>query len=330
MSPYRRNVVVGLTVLVAGLILGWMILQFGGSIASPFTEKQLPITLVTTRADGLSDGSPIFYRGVLVGRVSNVTRADDMITIYVQGLVAAAPPLPSNVYARVRTQGLIGSGAGVAIELLPGETVPTGRLTAGTTIKAEFVGLDIIPPEFADLATELRKTAQQFRESGVIGNLNQQITKAGAVLDSADALLKDPKLQADLKESLANLLEITQKANRVAGNLEKLTDNFNTLSTETKDAVTEARGVISKTEGHLDQLTAQLNDRLSQAGTLLEQFNAIAAKVDKGQGTAGQLVNDPRLYESLTATTQELAITIKDLKRLVEQWEQEGVTLKLR
>ena len=31
----------------------------------------------------------------------------------------------------------------------------------------------------------------------------------------------------------------------------------------------------------------------------------------------------------LVLTTQELNATVKDLKRLVEQWEQEGVSLKV-
>jgi phospholipid/cholesterol/gamma-HCH transport system substrate-binding protein len=62
---------------------------------------------------------------------------------------------------------------------------------------------------------------------------------------------------------------------------------------------------------------------------LLQQFQQIAQKINAGQGTAGQLVNDPQLYQSLVATTQELNATIADLKRLVEQWEQEGVSLKV-
>ena len=36
------------------------------------------------------------------------------------------------------------------------------------------------------------------------------------------------------------------------------------------------------------------------------------------------------LYESLLDTSRELNMTIKDFKRLVEQWEQEGVSFKLK
>jgi DNA-binding Lrp family transcriptional regulator len=41
-------------------------------------------------------------------------------------------------------------------------------------------------------------------------------------------------------------------------------------------------------------------------------------------------VNDPRLYESLVETAKELNATVSDLRRLVNQWEQEGVSLKLK
>ena len=62
---------------------------------------------------------------------------------------------------------------------------------------------------------------------------------------------------------------------------------------------------------------------------ILDRFQSVATKVDQGQGTAGKLINDPKLYEALLDSSQELSLTIKDLKRLVEQWEQEGVSLKL-
>ncbi len=322
MSPYRRNVIVGLTVLVAMLILGWMILQFGGELASPFTPKQFSIRVVSDRADGISDGSPVTYRGVAVGRVAAVTRGDDMITVYIDALINATPPLPENIEARIRSQGLIGTGAALAL-MVTDNGKPTGRLAEGAVVQASYVGLDIIPPQFADLAEELTRTARQFRESNVIPNLNEQITKAGKMIDSADTLLNDPKLRDDLRVSLENLRDITVKARSVSGNLETFTENLNQLSTQTTSAV-------AKAEGHIDEVAAQFNERMNQVSKLLEQFQAIAAKVDKGEGTVGQLVNDPRLYESLNATAQELAVTIKDLRRLVEQWEQEGVRLRLR
>ena len=61
----------------------------------------------------------------------------------------------------------------------------------------------------------------------------------------------------------------------------------------------------------------------------MQSFQSITQKVDEGKGTAGLLVNDPKLYQSLVDTSRELNATIADLRRVVQQWEQEGVSLKL-
>ena len=79
----------------------------------------------------------------------------------------------------------------------------------------------------------------------------------------------------------------------------------------------------------IDQIGAQLGDRLAQMSTLLSTFQSVANKINQGQGTAGQLVNDPKLYEGLVETTRQLNATIADLQRLVQQWEEEGVSVRV-
>jgi ABC-type transporter Mla subunit MlaD len=69
---------------------------------------------------------------------------------------------------------------------------------------------------------------------------------------------------------------------------------------------------------------------MDEVSRLLQQANEITRKVNEGQGTAAKAINDPRLYENLVSTADQLNATIKDLQRLVRQWEQEGVSLKLR
>src|SRR5262245_25273020 len=98
MSPYRRNILVGGTVLVALITLGWMILKFGDRTVRMCATPTMPVTFTGDRADGLGEGSNITYDGVIVGRVKNVKRQEGSI----QGVVISAeldikPPLPSNV-----------------------------------------------------------------------------------------------------------------------------------------------------------------------------------------------------------------------------------------
>src|SRR5437867_9798337 len=114
MSPYRRNVMVGATVLVGLGVLGWMLLKFGGQIATPFAPARLPMRFSAPRADGLAEGSQVTYRGVIVGQVTKVTRAEDRMTVVILADIEARPLLPQNVHGEIRTQGLIGTGAQLA------------------------------------------------------------------------------------------------------------------------------------------------------------------------------------------------------------------------
>ena len=327
MSPYRRNILVGVVVLGAMLFLAWMIIKFGDRPAKLFAEPAMPITFTGARADGVSEGSPILFQGVNVGRVLNVKRSDDGRGVVIEAQVDIKPPLPSNVEGRIVAQSLLGAGSAISLQLIGPE--PTGQLAEKASLKAHYVGLDVLPPEFATLAAELRQTAIQLRESRIIEHLDQQVAKAGQVMDSVKSLLDDQQMRADLKASLANVRTATETANRIGTNLEKVSTELEKLTVDARGTVGQAKVTLTKADEQIADITKQVGQRLTQVAKLLDSFQSITAKIDDGKGTAGALVNDPRLYESLVQTSRELNATIADLKRLVEQWEQEGISFKL-
>ena len=76
---------VGLTVLIALLVLTWMILVFAGRATALFVESgRVEVTIRTDRADGVNSGSNVFYRGVNVGQVTGVRRDADNLHIELQ------------------------------------------------------------------------------------------------------------------------------------------------------------------------------------------------------------------------------------------------------
>lgn len=327
MASYRKNIMVGVTVLVALIVLGWMIMKFGAAPAYLFKEPRMPIRFVATQANGIDEGSSVLYRGVGVGTVTQVLRAPDEEHVWIDAEVDRHPPLPGNVKGEIRSVGLVGSGA--AIDLVVSGSAPAGHLKDDQQLTATYLGLDILPPQFTDLASELTKTARQLRESNVIGDLDQtikttqqQVEKAGKVLDSFEQLVGDPKMREDLRQSLANIRQTTESAEHLSRKLETVADDAG-------KTVKDAQSTIAATHAHIDDLAKQLTDRLAQASKILENFESITAKVDAGKGTAGLLVNDPKLYSALVDTVRNLDLTVRDLQRLAEQWEQEGVTLKL-
>lgn len=336
MSPYRKNLLVGVVVLGGLLVLAWMFVQFGDAPARLFSTKQIRVEFVTPRAEGLSEGSAITFRGVTVGRIGTIRRDADNHFVRVEGFVDQSPPLPGNVEAFIRSAGFIGGTSAIALQIPAGEA-PTGELAEQQVIPTQYVGFQALPPEYTELAVELRLAARQFRESGLIDELNHTVREAGRMMESLNSIVSDAEIQADLKASLANVRQATDTATVIAKNLESFSTSLEDIGEEThatikqaRGAISRAEGVIEKTEGHLDRIGGQVDERMAQIAKLLNSFQSISSKIDQGKGAAGAFVNDRRLYESLLLTSQQLNTMVRDLNRLVEQWEQEGVTVKMR
>src|SRR5688572_20952153 len=115
MSPFKKNLMVGGTVLVALILLGWMILKFSDAPFRLFAKEQMPIKLQAPSAEGVSEGTAIYYLGVSVGRVVKIERSEDLRSVLMQAMVD--PPLPENIEGRIRTQ-LFGGGASISLVLV--------------------------------------------------------------------------------------------------------------------------------------------------------------------------------------------------------------------
>src|SRR4051812_24626126 len=116
MSPYRRNVLLGATVLVGLGILAWMILQFGGNVAQFWGPETILVKFKTDRADGVADGSPILYRGVDSGHVTRVwIDQETKQKVYFEATITRDPPLPGNIKGVIRTASLLGAGSSISL-----------------------------------------------------------------------------------------------------------------------------------------------------------------------------------------------------------------------
>lgn len=325
MSPYRRNIVVGITVLASLVVLGWMLLKFGSTPVKLFRKGlELEVHFKADRADGLGEGSTILYRGIPVGRLTHLKRDENQKDILIDAVVDDSPALPGNVSGVIRTQSLLSGQASISLELVGEEPItPTGHLEKDQWIPAKYIGLDLIPQQFGELAAELEKTTQEVRDARLVPHLDESIRTATDVLRSLRDYVNDPKLRNDIEVSIATFREVTEKADRAASNIEKFSGDLHNLNEQ-------ASVTIRKTQDDIDQVNRQLNDRLLQISKLLDTFQSISTKVDNGKGSAGLLVNDPKLYQSLVDSSRELNATVSDLRRLVEQWEQEGVSFKLK
>jgi phospholipid/cholesterol/gamma-HCH transport system substrate-binding protein len=349
MSPNKRNLMVGVVVLAGLGVLAWMVLKFANRAASFFLTKGTHVRVVATRADGISEGSLVYYRGVNVGRVLTVELGKDE-QVHIQAIIDPELPVPSNVEGIIRTGNLLSASASIFLEPLhqvasqvdAAATAPTSApvrlLQEGDLIKATMpTGNALLPQEFNESLREFqeRKLIQHVDEA--IVTIREQAIKAGQLMDSIREITGDQEVRGDLRTAMSNIREATEQANRIGDSLEKFSGELNGLSkqasetiTEVKAAVGDARKTINVSGEQVEVTARNVNGKIDQIGKLLDQFQSIAAKTQRGEGTAGKLFNDPRLYDNMAATAADLRLMVNDLRRLVQQWEQEGLSLKMK
>jgi phospholipid/cholesterol/gamma-HCH transport system substrate-binding protein len=315
MTAYQRNVLVGVVVLVGLGMLAWMILKFANQAATFFLTTGTRITLTTSRAEGIADGSPVMYRGVNVGRVTGVRRVvseDGREDVVIDALIDADPPLPANLHGRIKQTSLLGGSSMIALEqdetatTRPGAAKSIGHLGSGANLQADFVP-DVT--SLTDSVEGLSKSAQEM-----IASINK--------------IVGDPTVADDIRASLSNARQTLENANKVSARLDKLGASFEKTADGAQATMGEVQITVKDARVEIKRMSDNLNQRLGQIAESLQRIQSVAHKVDQGQGTAGKLVNDPKLYDALTDTAAELKLTVKDLRRLIQQWEQEGI-LKL-
>ena len=340
MATYHKNIAVGLTMLVGLILLGTMIMLFGDAPIKLFQGAQIRIRLVADSAEGLSKGSPVNYLGVSVGKVETVELSGEGDGVVILASVDRRHNVPANVEGFIRGN-LIGGTSTLNLELTGPQR--QGKLAPNASLKAHLGGSGALPKEFTDLAREIRVLVAQINQnkladrvavavdkvSVAIDSANKTFTKVGDAVDELRKLVGDEKLRGDVRDAIANFKAVSENAKVIARNVETFSVKLNKLSGDAERIMGEVSGTINKTGARIDQIAAAVGQRMDQVAGVLDRMQSIAHKIDKGEGTAGKLVNDPKLYEGLTDTAAELHLTVKDLRRLIQQWEQEGVPFKL-
>jgi phospholipid/cholesterol/gamma-HCH transport system substrate-binding protein len=342
----RRNFMIGLTVAAALAIFVWMVLRFGTKTAGLFAPPQQDVVLDAPRVDGLAEGSPLTYQGVTVGRITKLARNASGNGVSVYAKLDTQPPVPMNIHAEIVTTNLIGGGAAVALELnkqaRTGLDEPPKFPEPGTPrlpIPAIYVGLklNLLPPQYEDVAVRISRAASAIADASdeisqrhivehldeTIQNANDQIATAGKVLQDFQDILGDTKVQQDLRQTIINIRKTSDELARVSADLPQ-------LSHQASGVLSDAHTTLVNAQGRFDDLSRQLAASLANASALLDTVHDISRKIDQGQGTAGLLVNDPKLYESLLQSSRQLNTNLLDLQRLIEQWEQDGLSLKVK
>lgn len=298
-------VVVGLAVLVISITY-----VLGGQLLTRHLDVEMRFA---GSVYGLQVGSPVVFRGVRIGRVSDIGLAYDdqqgQILIPVAAMIDQAAlqrmvPSPSAANGSAAEQALKTLIAQGLSARLATQSLLTGQLYVDLDLRPAMVGQGepgFQPPRIATMPTTIQAAMAQIEELDLKGAF-QDLAGLAA---STRQLVGDPQL----RRTVGNVAELSAELRTLTRSLQQ---QVQPLSSATQETLTQAR-----------QSAVQLQATMAPESPLVKSFQRAA---DELANTAAQLRQttgeDAVLVRQLERAATDVARTARqlgDLARLLEQ-----------
>lgn len=322
MNERGRNISVGLTVIIALCMLGTMIVIFTG--VPEMLKRTYNTKILFNSTHDAKKGDAVRLAGMRIGSITGVVFTDDDPRKGVTFTVAIDRDVrvPGNVSAYIHSQGIVGSAY---IELKPDgeyikhhitgeelEFMPTDRVTV---IKGSELGPGgVIPSEITEAVKDMREGFKDFLRT---------TEKFERTLDELNKIVGDKENQAHFKALLAHFNEASKEAAEAMAAMRGFTE-------EAKVAVKDFAGTTTTVGERFERLTNKLIDNSEKISDLMATLNRGMTKMESGKGTAGRLLNDPKLYNNLAESTEQLSKLLIELRELVKAWKADGLGVNLK
>lgn len=123
------------------------------------------------------------------------------------------------------------------------------------------------------------------------------------------------KSQDELTATIGNLATITETMATSDAQIRSMLANMNQITKDLNEANLGA--TVGNANKAIDTATGMLTDvtgTLDKANATFTQLNELLLKLDKGEGSFSQLLNDKQLYTNLESTSKNLSLLLQDLR----------------
>lgn len=303
----KKNVLIGLTVVVSICILYWGIEYLKGiNLLKPANFYYAKFEKV----NGLTVASPVTLNGFKVGQVREITYDYDTNQISVELSFEKGLKIPDGSTITFSNE-LLGAAAlqlnlGASKTYMEvGSVIPT-QMQGGLMDK---VGNDMMPA----LVSILPKV------DSIVGSVNQILANPAiaASVTRCDAITRElAASSAQLTELMASLNKaipgMVHNANGVLANANVLTGDLRTTT-----------GNLNTITGNLKELP--LDTTLNRINATLANVQRLTAKLNNENSSLGMLLNDKKLYQNATSTVASLDSLLQDVKKHPKKY----VTIKV-
>ena len=287
MSTERKGVefLVGLFLLAGFAAIAVMVVLFGrvGQGLQSFYD----ITVEFPNASGLAKGSDVLLSGARIGIVAGVpTLIEGSYAVAVKLSIREEVHIPRTAYFQIRTSGMLGDSY---VDVVPpakfeaGDFAKPGERIAGR----KTGGLDELTAKGSEMMDTLN---------------NETLKKLGAELDELKIATKNVNERLLNEKNLKNLEDTFANMKSASSDFAKTSKDLDEVVLKAKDAVDSAKSTMKTVDGTAAELKSAIGDfrKLADSATkTTDAARSLVAKIDRGEGALGMLINDRQTTENL-------------------------------
>jgi phospholipid/cholesterol/gamma-HCH transport system substrate-binding protein len=320
----RRNIIVGLFVILGLCALTWLIFKFEDlpTIASRVNAFEVYVQFPT--APGVEKDTPVRFCGYQIGRVTSVLPPEvrrDLITgreyhqtVAVLNIDKRYRNIPSNVEIKLMTRGL--GSSYIELKVDP-EKIPAKPLDPNRP-ETSFLQDKMLVQGSTGMTSEFFPEESQKKLVDLVDGI-------GLFIKNANDIIGDPGNKQNVKATLANLTQASQQITQTAKQAGEIIDDARKALDEYRKLAAAGQSTLNSIDAKAERLVGSLVSTTEELGKASSQLRQAMEKVNAGQGTAGKLVNDARLYESLLESMDQLQVLLKDIKSLIDKVNEKGL-----
>lgn len=294
-SVYNKSKVkVGIFCLAALVIFYFGVCFFKGIDA--FGKKKYYYA-VFENTGGLQASNAVMLNGYKVGQVTDVKIiSDNPVRLLAELMITEPINIPSDSKVQVAPKDLLG---GTVVNLVFGESTTFAQ-------NKDTLACFVVPP--------------------ITDGIDGLKAQLGSILSSVDTItlnLKDvlaaEEGSKDLRTTLSNLQQTTSDLTYILAKskdkIGPLVTNLEQFSNTLQASGPQMESIIANIDNITDSLSkANLTQTINDAQKAIGDIEVIVNKVQKGEGTLGQLVDNDTLYTNLSNSLYSFNELLVDLK----------------
>ncbi len=283
-----KEIKVGIVAIFAIGLLVWGYNYLKGT--NLFIQSK-SVYAIYPKVPGLAVSSPIIINGVQSGVVDAIyfhqdksSRVIVKMSITENGLI-----IPKNSIAELISVDFLGSKA-IGVKLGNSKI----ELEHGDTLQSDFE-----PSMLEDFSEQMLPIKEKTEH--LMLNMDTAVIKLTETLENINDIFRE-KNKRNLTSAIENLRTSVE-------NFDVLVKNLNsTINSSIKPTLKTFREVGDSIK------TWEVNATLSKAQNTLDSMNLILNKINSGEGTMGQLINNDSLYHNLEDVTKNMDLLLIEAK----------------